>query len=81
MRRMGMERDGAGADKQTNATRCKTESAVTRVNSDYSLTDSYSPLTSENLTADHGGEFEKPPAPGASRAVKQSLLLRHIVSL
>jgi hypothetical protein len=80
-RRMGMERDGAGADKQTNATQCKTESAVTRVNSDYSLAESCSLVTTENLTADHGGEFEKPPASGPSRAVKQSLLLRHIVSL
>jgi hypothetical protein len=76
-----MERDGAGADKQTNAKRCKTESAVTRVDSDYSLADSCFLVTSENPTADHGGEFEKPPAPGASRSVNQSLLLRHIVSL
>jgi hypothetical protein len=76
-----MKRDGAGADKQANATQCKTEIAVTRINSDYSLADSCSLVTSESLTADHEGEFEKPPAPGASRAVKQSRLVRHIVSL
>jgi hypothetical protein len=81
MRRMRLKRDGAGADKQTNTTRCKTESAVTRINSDSSLADSYFLVTSENPTADHGGEFEKPPAPGARTSVRQSLLLRHIVSL
>jgi hypothetical protein len=73
--RMGMERDGAGADKQTNATRCTTESEVTRINSDSSLADSCFLVTSENPIADHGSEFKKPPAPGASRSVKQSLLI------
>jgi hypothetical protein len=70
-----MERDEAGADEQTNATRCKTESAVTRINSEFSLADSCSLVTSVNLATDHGGEFEKPPAPSANGSVKQSLTL------